>query len=291
MEWQNWPSLPFLERDQLPSEPGIYVVVDSENFVWYVGKASNLQNRWIGRGHHRYPQLVRSNKKLQHQIYWKSVSLLQLDEAENFYIEKFEPELNGLKVKTYLPKESQVHREIKRLLKVLNKSNSLYSTIRSIVAGEYTDDLGNRCIPIVINSNDFTIVFNSSRKRYSRKIRSSWIALESYCDFVEESHRPILIPAYAFQSYRFEFIEIPDIIFHFEDSPDLQIQFLQSIDIFGISVKALNNLSILKDLELEEVSRFSFDGDKKSIMPIAYLKHIQSNLRPISEGGSSFVLP
>lgn len=290
MEWQNWSSLPFLDRDQLPSEPAIYVIVDSENFVWYVGKASNLQNRWMGRGHHRYPQLIRSNKKLQHRIHWKSVPFLQLDEAEKFYIEKFEPELNGLKVKTYLPKESQVHREIKRLLKVLNKNTLLFPTIRSIVAGEYTDDLGNRCVPIVINSNDFTIVFNSNRKRYSRRIRSSWIELESYCGFPEESYRPLLLPAYTFQGYRFEFVEIPEIIFHFEDSLDLQIQLLRSIDIFGISVKALNGLSIFKDLELEEASKFPFYDGRKFIRPIAYIRHIQSNLRPISEGSPSFVL-
>lgn len=291
MEWQNWPSLPFLDRDQLPSEPGIYVVVDSENFVWYVGKASNLQTRWIGRGHHRYPQLVRSNKKLQHQIYWKSVPLLQLDEAEKLYIEKFEPELNGLKVKTYLPKESQVHREIKRLLKVLNKNTLLFPIIRSIVAGEYTDDLENRCVVIITNLNDFRILSKSALKRYSKKIRDSWVEIETYCDFPEELYRPLLIPAYTLRGYRFEFVAIPEVIFHLEENLDLQADFLQSIDIFGIPVKALKTLTVLENLGLKEAYDFTFYDGRKPIRDIAYIRHIQSNLRPISEGSPSFTLP
>ena len=48
MEWQQWDSLAFADRKQLPTAPGIYVVADESDFVWYVGQATNLQSRWIG---------------------------------------------------------------------------------------------------------------------------------------------------------------------------------------------------------------------------------------------------
>jgi hypothetical protein len=291
MEWQHWSSVCFVDRDQLPSEPGLYVVVDSENFVWYVGKASNLQNRWTGRGHHRYPQLVRSHKKLQHRIYWKPVPASQLDESEKLYIERFEPELNGLKVKTYLPKESQVHREIKRLLKVLNKTTFLFPLIRSVVAGEYTDDLGNRCVVIITNLNDWRVLDKSIRKRYSQKVRNAWIGIETYCRFSGKEHKPLIIPAYAFQGYRFEFITIPEIIFYFEKSVSAQVQWLQSAEIFEVPVRSLKGFDFLEELNLEESYRLTYSDGRRSLKDVAYLRYMQSELKPISQESQDFVLP
>ncbi|HEY9877629.1 MAG TPA: hypothetical protein V6D29_04190 [Leptolyngbyaceae cyanobacterium] len=42
MEWKDWPGVAFGERDQLPAASGIYLVVDSQNFIWYVGKTTSL---------------------------------------------------------------------------------------------------------------------------------------------------------------------------------------------------------------------------------------------------------
>ncbi|MGB3294419.1 MAG: GIY-YIG nuclease family protein, partial [Phormidesmis sp.] len=67
MSWQQWSSVPLSDRHLLPNEAGIYVVADKNHFVWYVGQAIDLQGRWLGRGHHRYPQLIRTNKKLEHR--------------------------------------------------------------------------------------------------------------------------------------------------------------------------------------------------------------------------------
>jgi len=63
MEWKSWSSLPLKQREQLPPQPGIYVVVDAEQEVWYVGRSININARWNGRGHHRYPQLSRTNNQ------------------------------------------------------------------------------------------------------------------------------------------------------------------------------------------------------------------------------------
>ncbi|MGB3790406.1 MAG: GIY-YIG nuclease family protein, partial [Phormidesmis sp.] len=86
MEWQQWDSVAFVDRKLVPTTSGIYVVADESDFVWYVGQATNLQSRWIGRSHHRYPQLIRTNKKLGHRIYWRSFPTVQLDEKERFFI-------------------------------------------------------------------------------------------------------------------------------------------------------------------------------------------------------------
>lgn len=52
------PSIPLAAWDvtRLPTMPGVYVVA-TDDCVLYVGRASDLRQRW--RGHHRYDDLVR----------------------------------------------------------------------------------------------------------------------------------------------------------------------------------------------------------------------------------------
>jgi excinuclease UvrABC nuclease subunit len=101
MQWKEWQSLPFKERHKLPSISGIYAVVDCHDNVWYVGQAVNLNLRWIGRGHHRYTQLGRSNGRRQYKIYWLPCSPEQLNQMERYYIDLFQPSMNGTRVKQY----------------------------------------------------------------------------------------------------------------------------------------------------------------------------------------------
>ena len=164
MEWQQWPSVLFSDRYLLPNRPGIYVVADENQFVWYVGQAVNLQSRWLGRGHHRYPQLIRTNRKLKHQIYWQAFPTYQLNEQERLYIDLLKPELNGCKIKTYLPKQPQVEREIKRLFKALNRPTLLFPVIRSAIAGEYVDEDGTRCFVTIVTINDCYLSHGSLKK-------------------------------------------------------------------------------------------------------------------------------
>lgn len=165
IKWKTWKHFPLNERSRLPLCSGIYVVADINDFVWYVGQATNLRIRWTGKTHHRYPQLIRSNRKLNHQIYWKPCPLDQLDAQERYYIERFAPELNGCKVRSYSPnytKQSQVDRELRRLLKVLNHKTLLFPVVRSIVDREHTDQDGTRCVVLLIYINDFGILANSA---------------------------------------------------------------------------------------------------------------------------------
>jgi hypothetical protein len=280
MEWQDWQNIPFSEREFLPSCSGIYVVADTSNFVWYVGQAIDLNNRWFGRSHHRYPQLIRTNRKLGHKIYWKLFPVTQLDEKERYYINLFNPELNGCKVKTYLPKQPQVEREIKRLLKVLNSPTLLFPVIRSVIAGEYEDECGTGCILTITNSNDFSILLKSGTKRYSREVRKAWIDFKSYCGRSEEHYNYLWISVYSFNGQRFEFINGWEILEYFEENPSAYEQYVGIADLFGVQVKVLRNLSILDTLSLKEEYQLSTNS-KKDLKDVAYLNYRKHLLKPL----------
>ncbi|AVH68517.1 GIY-YIG nuclease family protein [Nostoc sp. 'Peltigera membranacea cyanobiont' N6] len=116
MEWETWQSLPFKQRCELPTISGIYTVVDYCGNVWYVGQAVNLNARWLGKGHHRYPQLNRSNTKWQYRIYWKSYPLSELNQKEQYYIDLFQPSINRTKVKKYSLGKPQLKIEVNKSL-------------------------------------------------------------------------------------------------------------------------------------------------------------------------------
>lgn len=252
MKWKDWLSVAFTERRYLPEESGVYVVADANDCVWYVGQAANIKTRWAGRTHHRYPQLIRSNKKRSYRIYWKEFSVNLLVEKEKYYIELFQPELNGCKVKKYLPKQPQVEREIKRLLKVINKPNSLFPTVRSVVFGEYEDSGDIRCVVILINTNDSDLLFKSMFKKYAPQVKNAWGLYKSYCGKDEQAYQSITVMAYSFFKYRFEFIVLPDIIYFLEENLSICERYVGSVELLGVKVKAFKYLDILNELPIED---------------------------------------
>ena len=277
MEWQQWPSVAFADRQQLPDHPGIYVVADANQFVWYVGQALNLQGRWLGKGHHRYPQLIRTHKKREHRIYWQAVDAHQLNERERFYIDLLKPELNGARVKTYLPKQPQVDREIKRLFKTLNRTTLLFPILRSAIAGAYLDEDGVQSVVTLIFINDFRLLDKSVKKRYSAQVRQAWWGLDTHCGKPQEKYHPHQIMSYHLPNQRFEFVNGTDVLRHLEDHPRTYERVVGATSLFGIVVTALRDLSILDEVVLEEEYAFLRD-DKKMLRDRAYLKHIRPQL-------------
>jgi GIY-YIG catalytic domain len=280
MKLDEWASISFQERDRLPNCSGIYVVADFNDFVWYVGQATNLKNRWIGRSHHRYPQLVRSCRKLGHKIYWKFFPADQLTEQERYYITLFRPELNTCKVKTYLPKQPQVDREIKRILTAINRPSFLFPVIRSIALGEYQNENGKRCLLIATNPNDYTILYNSTKKRYSSAVKKAWISIKSHCGKSKEQYNPVCIFAYALNECQIEFITVGELIQHLEENSTLCEQAINKLDLFGTKISALKNLNILTDLNLPE--EYLYINEKKNLADIAYFNYRKQDLTPIS---------
>lgn len=285
MEWQQWPSVPFSDRQQLPAAPGIYVVADSNQFIWYVGQALNLQGRWLGRGHHRYPQLIRTHKKLGHRIYWQAVDAHRLNEQERFYINLLKPELNGAKVKTYLPKQPQVDREIKRLFKTLNRTTLLFPLLRSAIAGAYRDEDGVQCVVTIIFINDFRLLDKSVRKRYSAQVRQAWWGLDTDCGKSLEQYHMHQIMSYHLPDQRFEFVQGSEVLRYLEQHPSTYERVVETTHLFGLEVKALRDLSVLDEAVWEEAYTF-FRDDKKTLKDMAYLNHVRPLLYPISESSS-----
>ncbi len=89
------PSLPLRENRNLPECPAVYFVLDSENKILYIGKASNLAQRWSS--HHRWSQLVQMGDGIR--ITWLECSeLALLPEIESALIKHFSPTLNRTSV-------------------------------------------------------------------------------------------------------------------------------------------------------------------------------------------------
>jgi hypothetical protein len=280
MDWKNWQSLPLNQRSHLPGCSAIYVVADTDDFVWYVGQATNLKNRWIGKRHHRYPQLLRSNRKLNHRIYWQFCPLDQLNAQELDCIKRFVPELNGREVKTYLPRQSkqqQVDCEIKRILGVLNRQTLLFPVIRSIIAGQYNDETGTRCTIVMIHINDFEVLANSAQKR-DHKINAAWNTHSSCCGRDQDMYHERLISTYSIDGQKVEFIDASDFLCFLENDLDFSVPYLNSEQWFGVTVKFLNDLEILDIASLQEEYAF-LSGGKKTLTDVAYLLYRRPMLR------------
>lgn len=224
MEWKSWSSLLLTQRQQLPARPGIYVVVDAEEQVWYVGKSINLNMRWNGKGHHRYKQLNYSNKKRLYKIYWHLFSPDQLNQKEQLYITLFEPILNYSRVRKYARRAAQPSEEISRLLRVINKKTTLFPDVRSVILGYYTelneDDEGDLkkyiCIVIAVNVNDHDRLilnsYNKSQVQQGNYLREYWHIYESKCGDSDPEKKPALIPSFVYENIVYEFVCCPYLI-------------------------------------------------------------------------------
>jgi hypothetical protein len=282
MEWKAWSGLPLRQRDQLPSHPGIYVVVDAEDQVWYVGQSVNLHTRWNGRGHHRYAQLSRTNNKRSYQIYWKFFPAHELGQKEQFYIDLFKPHLNYSRVKTYARKAPQPYGELSRLLKVMNQNTMLFPDIRSVVLGYYTeleeeDGMLNNytCIVIAINANDHNgLILNSYQRSFSRKgisLKGCWQTYENPCGSNDSECKPALIPVFVLEPFVYEFVCYPNLIENLRQHQSV----LQTVNIANQSVIALKDPSLLPSFIVTERC-FTFRSED-------YLHYRIPDLRPIHQ--------
>jgi GIY-YIG catalytic domain len=283
MEWKNWQHVRFSDRESLPICSGIYVITDMNENVWYVGKATDLRKRWIGKGHHRYPQLIRSNRRNEYRIHWLCVPSELLNAQELSYINLFKPELNGCKVKSYIPKQPLVEREIKRVLGVLNKKTALFPSIRSVAIGGYIASNRTRCVLIGINTNDFSVLNNSSQKKYAPSVRQAWGELVSFCGREEGRYHCPQIPIYQSNEFTFEFVHLPELVNYFEANPEVLMQYVHSISLYSLEIETLCSLKILRSISFEEEYQHKHSPDKIQLYPGAYLKYRLSELKNLTD--------
>ncbi|WP_313950043.1 GIY-YIG nuclease family protein [Nostoc sp. FACHB-190] len=269
------------------------MVADARDRVWYVGQAANLKSRWSGKTHHRYAQLIRSNKKRGYGIYWKEIAVESLNEQEKYYIALFRPELNGSKVKSSLPKTPQAESEIKRLLKVLNKPTLLFPIIRSLVIGEYRSEDRIRCIIVAIDFTDYPIVSNSIHTKRSSRIKKAWNQQQFYCEKSKQEYFPIYVYTYSLYNYRFEFISMSNLLIYLEKNVDEYNSYVRTAELFGIPVKALKHLDILREISAKAEYFYVESNGKKYLRDLDYINYrfhtIECLKQDINQVGSSFI--
>jgi GIY-YIG catalytic domain len=281
MEWKSWFCLPLVQRERLPTQAGIYVIVDAEEQVWYVGRSINLNARWNGKGHHRYKQLSRTNNKRLYQIYWKPLSVQELNEKEQFYIDLFKPHLNYSRVKAYPKRAIQPNQEISRILKVINKQTMLFPDIRSVVLGYYKeadeDEEGLlkelTCIVIAVNLNDHDrVILNSYEKSYSKKrnhLKGCWHVYESQCGSDVSDLNPALIPVFILENTVYEFVCYPGLIKQLAQDKSC----LHNLEIAKQTVLALKDTNTLPSM-LIDTQRFKLRSEDYLHYRAADLQHI-----------------
>lgn len=283
MEWKSWLSLPLEQRAQLPIQPGIYIIVDAEDEVWYVGRSTNLNARWNGKQHHRYQQLSRTNNKRSYRIHWRIFPAEQLGNEEQRYIDLLKPHLNYSRVKTYARRAIQPSDEIARLLKTINKKTLLFPDIRSVVLGYYTEldeteeEALEECFYIVIavtvNDHDGPIL-KSYKKSLSRKgssLKGYWQTYASDCGVDSSAKQPALIPVFLSGSIVYEFVCYSNLIERLEAHKEN----VCTIELARQNVLALKNINLLPSLIVED-GHFCFSSED-------YLRYRIPDLRPILE--------
>lgn len=111
------PYVEFLKKDQLPETAGIYFAVDKDQKVWYIGKAQNLKDRWVG--HHRYDQLKKINKRSSIKILWYSCEndANTLNKLEKYFIDTYHPVLNqtSVEAKRITPTEIELRNTLVKI--------------------------------------------------------------------------------------------------------------------------------------------------------------------------------
>lgn len=262
-------------RNLLPRSPGIYFVLDkTKQVIYYIGKAKNLQERWAGKGHHRYKQFARKGLDKIYLCYLKTPES-ELDTLEKDYINQFKPLQNNTKVKKYLPKKSPKLSELQRLLKLTNtplfpcatskdvNGESVpredWDMIRGFIAG-IDDNLDVLKIMIVCQQNMGELLQKAVQHKTKKK----------FC-FYDHETRFYLV---NLRTVIFVFVElfIPEI-----SEPVFEAVYpaLTDCNNFGVTAKKLTNLTTLKEALRElTITNYRYEEAKK-----LYLSKMINNLK------------
>jgi hypothetical protein len=84
------PSVALTDKSKLPTIPCVYLAIDSQGVVQYIGRSVNPRDRW--RGHHRNEELSDIGGV---RIAYLTVDRDLLCEVEKALIQWFNPPLNG----------------------------------------------------------------------------------------------------------------------------------------------------------------------------------------------------
>ncbi len=92
--FDNYPALPYEDREQLPEEQGVYFVTNGINEVIYVGKTKNFRTRWVS--HHKLSDIKNNYPISQLLIVFCETAANKIDEIEVALIRRFTPPENSI---------------------------------------------------------------------------------------------------------------------------------------------------------------------------------------------------
>ena len=108
LDISHLPCLALSEKFKLPSIAGVYLCVDRNNTVQYIGQSRNIYQRWLQ--HHRANQLSEIGNI---KIYYLAVSdVLLLNEIEKALINWYEPCLNFTRISIETNEDKVIKRSI-----------------------------------------------------------------------------------------------------------------------------------------------------------------------------------
>jgi hypothetical protein len=87
---RKWKRIPLSDRASLPTQSGVYAVMDWRGQIKYIGRAEDLRDRWRSTGHHRYHQAKR--------LLWPRLAFMPCDnykQVELELIRYYRPPWNG----------------------------------------------------------------------------------------------------------------------------------------------------------------------------------------------------
>lgn len=284
MEWKAWNKVPFSSRDYLPMTSGIYIIVDAKDVVWYVGQAKDIRKRWAGKGHHRYQQLLRTNKKRHYSIYWKSFPVDELTLWENKYISKLDPELNRSKVKRYIPSEPVKVREIRRIIKALTKTTHWHPKIRSVLVGKTISDDSIVKVFFAFHGFDIGIITRSTWSKKSPLIRKAWQMIRPNCGFDEEQYdAPFIYEFYLQEGLEIVFLQIEELLEFLGKNTNSYDLYVDEVDFLGVKVKALNSMDLFGEYKCSEIDASRRLIHKIVLSDFAYLNMFLDQIEVISK--------
>lgn len=123
---RRWDSVHLDERNRLPQASGVYAVIKQRK-IYYIGVSTNLNRRWSGKSHHRFPQADKLGRPKLHYL------LLPKQDArtlEKLLIVRYDPPWNYSKV----PELNKTH-WLRRVLMMIAWVWVLLISSRSLVLG------------------------------------------------------------------------------------------------------------------------------------------------------------
>ena len=90
---KHLPKIDFDNLELLPEAPGLYLVIDSANRVWYVGKSSNLQKR-VTTAHEHFDDFIACECLYVCPFTLRENEIFAIDEWERANIDYYQPPIN-----------------------------------------------------------------------------------------------------------------------------------------------------------------------------------------------------